>query len=122
MFNKMINNNVIVSKNCIYLRDNDSVDNEIWIDYGEFGECRDLFFYENNKYTLAAYFAICHSSGSLSGLIQIINKYKLYEKPYCWNYEKIDDFSIKINNKNYSIDKDNTSQIELFNYFINNWF
>ena len=116
----MINNKVIVSKNCVYLRDYDS-NNEIWIDYGEFGECRDLFFYENNKYTIAAYFAICHISGS-SGFIQLTNKYNLYEKPYCWNYEKIDDFSIKINNKIYTINKDDSSQMELFDNMIKKWF
>jgi hypothetical protein len=119
----MINNNIIVSENCVYLRHRDHhSNNEIWIDYGEFYECRDLFFYENNKYTIAAYFAICHNNSRSNGLIQVINKYNLYEKPYCWDYEKIDEFSIKINNKIYTIDKENKDQIELFDNLIKKWF
>lgn len=105
----------MVSKNCIFLYDKKS-DDQIWIDYGEFHECRDFYFYENNKYTMSAFFSV------YNGLLLITSKYS-FEMPYCWNYEKtVEENSIKINGIIYYIDENNITQIILFKNTKEKWF
>jgi hypothetical protein len=100
---------VSVSENCIYLTHEDS---QIWIDYGGDGGYRDLYFYKNNKLIFVAFFTFSN------GLLLLRNKYNLFENQFCWDYEKMNEFSIKINNSIYYIDKNNESQNKLFNEFL----
>ena len=103
----------MVSENCIYFMNETK---QIYLDFGESGGCRDLYLYDNGECVLSAYFYF------YNGLLLITNKYNLFEKPFCWEYQKNDEYSIKINGDVYYIDKTNEKQTELLNKLLQNIF
>ena len=95
----------MVSKNCIYFKNEQQ---QIWFDYGKKDADRDCYIYENSKLISAAFFAFHYET------LHLYEKYR-FSKHIHWKCQKNDDFSLKINNVIYYIDKNDTNQIKLFN-------
>jgi hypothetical protein len=94
-----------MSENCIYLINNNS---QIWIDYGIDGDCNDFYFYKNNKIIYSSYYFTFYK-----GFLLISDDITI-ENPISWKYDKNDRYSIIINNDIYYIDKNNATQVYLF--------
>ena len=98
----------MASEDCIYLKSDNS---QIWLDYGTRGQLRDFYIYENNELILKSHFTFYKGHLCVSGKDLI-----------SWPYEKNDEYSIKINDKVFCIDKDDTKQLELFNELLEHIF
>ena len=101
----------MVSKDCIYLTGNQY---QIWLDFGENGELRDFYLYENGLLKFKSSFCFMRQNLCVRNTMDDLT---------IWNCEKGDDkFSIRINNDLYYIDQNNDKLVILFDELIDHIF